>query len=117
MYQAAREAISASNGSRGKKRTADDAEVPAAAGAASQGATFVEAASPIVHAKAIKNDAELAGFREAHTRDAVAMCDFLCFLETQVRDYQQCTCMQRVWSVFLDQMMYSMHGMLAEWSQ
>jgi Xaa-Pro aminopeptidase len=45
----------------------------------------VELSSPIVSAKAIKNAAELEGMREAHLRDAVALCDFLNWLETKVR--------------------------------
>lgn len=40
--------------------------------------------SPVVAAKALKNDAELAGMREAHLRDAVALCDFLCWIEDTV---------------------------------
>ncbi len=35
--------------------------------------------------KAVKNAAELAGMREAHLRDAVALCAFLANLERQVR--------------------------------
>jgi Xaa-Pro aminopeptidase len=46
----------------------------------------VDLSSPIVHAKAIKNAAELAGMREAHLRDAVAICDFLNWLENKVGD-------------------------------
>lgn len=45
----------------------------------------VDLSSPIVHGKAIKNAAELAGMREAHLRDAVAICDFLTWLENKVR--------------------------------
>lgn len=41
--------------------------------------------SPVVQAKAIKNAAELEGMKEAHLRDAVAICDFLCWLEEEVR--------------------------------
>lgn len=35
-------------------------------------------------AQAIKNEAEIAGMREAHLRDAVAMATFLCFVEKEV---------------------------------
>jgi Xaa-Pro aminopeptidase len=44
----------------------------------------VDLSSPIVTSKAIKNAAELEGMREAHLRDAVAICDFLNWLETKV---------------------------------
>jgi Xaa-Pro aminopeptidase len=44
----------------------------------------VDLVSPIVAAKAIKNDAELEGMRQAHLRDAVAICDFLNWLENKV---------------------------------
>jgi hypothetical protein len=38
-----------------------------------------------VCSQAIKNEAELAGMREAHLRDAVAVCEFLCDMEAHVR--------------------------------
>ena len=44
----------------------------------------VEEASPVAAAKAVKNEAELEGMREAHLRDAVAICQFLCCFEGQV---------------------------------
>lgn len=44
----------------------------------------IDLSSPIIAAKAIKNEAELAGMREAHLRDAVAICDFLQWLEQKV---------------------------------
>lgn len=34
--------------------------------------------------QALKNEAELAGMREAHLRDAVALCEFLCDMEAHV---------------------------------
>lgn len=34
--------------------------------------------------QAVKNEAEVAGMREAHLRDAVALCDTLSFLEREV---------------------------------
>lgn len=77
MYQAAEEA--AATGPRGKKRTAADVEVSNAEKA------VVDLSSPIVAAKALKNDAELAGMREAHLRDSVAICDFLHSIEQKVR--------------------------------
>ncbi len=41
----------------------------------------------VVARQAVKNAAELAGMREAHLRDAVALCDFLHFIETEVRAF------------------------------
>jgi hypothetical protein len=52
----------------------------------------VELSSPIVSSKAIKNTAELEGMREAHLRDAVALCDFLNWLETKVRRIPSTLC-------------------------
>jgi Xaa-Pro aminopeptidase len=46
----------------------------------------VEGASPIPLAKAIKNDAEIAGMVEAHLRDGVAMASFWCWLDKQARE-------------------------------
>ncbi len=46
---------------------------------------LLERKSPVSLAKAVKNEAELAGMREAHLRDAEAICDFLAWLEKEVR--------------------------------
>eukprot|EP00195_Chlamydomonas_chlamydogama_P009509 CAMPEP_0202892282 /NCGR_PEP_ID=MMETSP1392-20130828/2027_1 /ASSEMBLY_ACC=CAM_ASM_000868 /TAXON_ID=225041 /ORGANISM="Chlamydomonas chlamydogama, Strain SAG 11-48b" /LENGTH=683 /DNA_ID=CAMNT_0049576179 /DNA_START=304 /DNA_END=2355 /DNA_ORIENTATION=- len=92
---AAAPAAAASPSPRGKggarKRARGDDAPPATNGSSSNGASrptppkiFMEFASPVVAAKAIKNAAELAGMREAHLRDAVALCDFLCFMEEQM---------------------------------
>lgn len=53
---------------------------------------MVDLSSPVVHAKAIKNAAELEGMREAHLRDAVAICDFLNWLQNKVRG--PCACVR-----------------------
>ena len=45
---------------------------------------WVEKPSPVAAAKAVKNGAELAGMREAHLRDAVALAETLLHLEQQV---------------------------------
>lgn len=45
---------------------------------------FVEKPSPVAAAKAVKNPAELAGMREAHLRDAVALAETLHHLEQEV---------------------------------
>ena len=47
-------------------------------------AVVLEKASPISLAKAIKTEAELAGMREAHLRDAVALAQTLHWIETEV---------------------------------
>ena len=44
----------------------------------------MEQPSPISGAKAIKNDAELDGMREAHLRDSVALATTFHWLETEV---------------------------------
>ena len=46
---------------------------------------LLEKKSPVSLAKAVKNGAELAGMREAHLRDAEAICDFLAWIEKEVR--------------------------------
>ncbi len=45
---------------------------------------FVEKPSPVAAAKAVKNPAELAGMREAHLRDSVALAQTLHHLEQEV---------------------------------
>ncbi|PNF28969.1 Xaa-Pro aminopeptidase 1 [Cryptotermes secundus] len=40
--------------------------------------------SPIIFMKARKNRIEIGGMREAHIRDAVALCDFLAYLEEAI---------------------------------
>jgi len=47
-------------------------------------AQVVEQPAPLIIAKACKNPAELKGMKEAHIRDAVALCKFLCWLEALV---------------------------------
>lgn len=41
-------------------------------------------ALPHLPLQAVKNDAELAGMREAHLRDGVALARFLCWLEAAI---------------------------------
>jgi Xaa-Pro aminopeptidase len=99
-------ASSPASSSRGKRRaasaSADDGKpvaVPAAAAGNGNGAAAHAAAaapkptkakavidqpSPVVAAKAVKNPAELEGMREAHLRDAVALCEFLCDLDARL---------------------------------
>lgn len=45
---------------------------------------MLEARSPVTLRKSVKNEAELAGMREAHLRDAVAIVQFLQWLDDQV---------------------------------
>lgn len=54
-------------------------------------ALFLEQPSPLSFAKAIKNEAELAGMREAHLRDAVALAETLHHLEQEAGPSSQ-TC-------------------------
>ena len=44
----------------------------------------IAAPSPIMHLKAAKNPVEIKGMRNAHLKDAVALCDFLALLEKEV---------------------------------
>lgn len=83
---------SPTSSSRGKRRAAsagaDDSKpvaVPAAA-AATAAATkaVIDQPSLVVAAKAVKNPAELEGMREAHLRDAVALCEFLSDLDARL---------------------------------
>ncbi len=67
----------------------------------------MEKPSPVAAAKALKNDAELAGMREAHLRDAVALAETLLHLETQVREW---TCMHERASLAC-----GLHGDPCEW--
>ncbi len=48
------------------------------------GAFLYEEDSPILLAKATKNDVELAGLRACHVRDGAALCRFLCWLEVEL---------------------------------
>lgn len=47
-------------------------------------ATLKKGKDPCLLAKARKNSGELAGFRRAHIRDGIAMCQFLAWLEREV---------------------------------
>lgn len=44
----------------------------------------VEARSPVIDAKAIKNDAELSGMRQCHLRDAAAVINYFAWLEEKL---------------------------------
>ncbi|RKP09433.1 Creatinase/aminopeptidase [Thamnocephalis sphaerospora] len=45
---------------------------------------IVEARSPIMMAKAVKNDTELEGMRQSHLRDAAALCEYFAWLENEL---------------------------------
>ncbi|GAB4814313.1 hypothetical protein N2152v2_001359 [Parachlorella kessleri] len=81
--------------SPGRKRTrresagANGASPPAAGSesatpAALAAEVILSKTSPVVMAKAVKNEAELAGMREAHLRDGVALVGFLCWLDKTI---------------------------------
>ncbi|WP_341502020.1 aminopeptidase P family protein [Gallaecimonas sp. GXIMD4217] len=50
------------------------------------GARVVKGQDPCLMAKACKNEVELAGMREAHLRDGVAVCQFLCWLDDEMAE-------------------------------
>lgn len=60
------------------------ASVATALAVAGAGGTVKSETSPITIAKAIKNDAELQGFRTAHIEDGVALTEFLSWLHDNV---------------------------------
>uniref|UniRef100_A0A4W3K3M7 Xaa-Pro aminopeptidase 1 n=1 Tax=Callorhinchus milii TaxID=7868 RepID=A0A4W3K3M7_CALMI len=45
--------------------------------------------TPICMAKAVKNPTEIKGMRNAHIKDAVALCELFNWLEKEVRNFQQ----------------------------
>jgi len=47
------------------------------------GGEIVHGRDPVILPRAIKNETEQEGARQAHIRDGVAMCKFLCWLDTQ----------------------------------
>ena len=49
------------------------------------GISLVCGPTPVRRAKAVKNNIEIEGMRQAHVRDGVAMVRFLCWLEKSVR--------------------------------
>ena len=73
---------------RGDKKTAVGATAPAAA---AREPPLLENASPISLAKAVKNAQELAGMKEAHLRDAVALAQFFAWLEAAMAEGQAVT--------------------------
>ncbi|MGV3492165.1 MAG: aminopeptidase P family protein [Devosia sp.] len=73
-------------GAADKRVMIDPGTVPVAVVQAIKGvseATIIERRDPVLLPKAIKNDAELAGMREAHRLDGVAMAKFLHWFEVE----------------------------------
>ncbi|MAU41161.1 MAG: X-Pro aminopeptidase [Kordiimonas sp.] len=52
------------------------------------GAKIIRGDDPCQLAKACKNETELTGIRQAHIRDGVALCQFLCWLDENVASDQ-----------------------------
>lgn len=48
------------------------------------GAALIKGDSPVSLAKAVKNDPELMGMKEAHLRDSVALARFFHWLDVEV---------------------------------
>ena len=97
IYQAAKEAAGIGSGSGSgrsggsrKRKSTETSEPPALPAMTSPEEMdalrqlFVEKMSPVTLAKAIKNEAELQGMREAHLRDGVALAKLFHGLEKQV---------------------------------
>jgi len=55
-----------------------------AVSSALDGCKLCEDVSPICHAKSVKNEVELEGMRSCHRRDAVALCEYFLWLETEL---------------------------------
>ena len=81
LVTAAEESVAAERAPKVAKKGAE--EDVAAAGKSSP---VKEGVSPIPLAKAVKNEAELAGMMEAHLRDGVAMASFWCWLDKQAAE-------------------------------
>lgn len=73
-------ALDAANGEKSRKRTRDDGDSPGVVAST----VVLEKPSPVTAAKAVKNEAELAGMREAHARDGVALVKFFCWLDKTI---------------------------------
>jgi Xaa-Pro aminopeptidase len=63
------------------------------------GATLIEAADPCIIRKAVKNETELQGSRDAHVRDGAAICDFLHWLsiEAPKGNVDELTAIDKLW--------------------
>lgn len=52
--------------------------------------------NPIVDWKAVKNPIEIAGFKNCHLRDGVAVCQFLCWLDKNYIKADELTCVAKL---------------------
>ena len=86
---------SGGGGGKGGKRSRSEPKTaldfPAVAASHAPSPLLVEQPSPIAMAKAVKNAAELAGFKEAHLRDAAALAAFFAWLEAAVEAGEKVT--------------------------
>ena len=51
----------------------------------------MDSKSPVMLAKAIKNEVELEGFRQCHIRDAAALCKYFSWLEKELVEKKNTT--------------------------
>lgn len=63
---------------------AKDAQTPSHQHHTSHRPTIVELRSPVIDMKAVKNDAEIEGMKQAHLEDGAALVEFFSWLETTV---------------------------------
>ncbi len=73
------------------------------------GASLKEGKDPCLLAKARKNPVELEGFRRAHIRDGIAMCQFLAWLESEIaagNAHDEATLADKVEALREDQALY-----------
>ncbi|MBE6444766.1 MAG: M24 family metallopeptidase [Alphaproteobacteria bacterium] len=62
--------------------------------------------NPIQKIKAKKNPIELSGFKNAHIRDAVAMCNFLCWLQTNWHNQTELSIVQKLYEYRSQQQLF-----------
>ena len=73
--------------------------------------TTIEGLSPITHLKSIKNDTEIAGFRNAMIKDGVALTYFYMWLEQALKNSEEiteCSISEKLSSIRSDQPLYAM---------
>ena len=49
-----------------------------------QDVTIIDEVNPAVYLKAVKNEVQMENIRQAHIKDAVAMCKFMCYLKSNI---------------------------------
>lgn len=82
------EAALATLGANGSTVLIDPQSAPAAVAEilGRSGASLIEKRDPVLGPKARKNEVELAGMREAHLLDGVALAKFLCWFDSEAPD-------------------------------